>query len=371
MVEIKAIDTEYRGFLFRSRLEARWAYYFDAIGTPWLYESEGYELDGVRYLPDFYLPELGVFVEVKPDTPRRDSPEMAKAIALAKASDKPVLISSGDPGGSMPLHALMYSPDYGEDGHWYLSSASLGNCPDCERTVFTEWNRAHFGTPDYCEHLNEASRLPASCELAAKEAGRLARQSRYEFGATPSGARVRLPARFYRAHMPVSVYLAGKIPTGTWGCRTSQPGKSPCRCKDERQCSGYSWRDRIFPNYEQVKEPFRGDSGLKVDGYVYAGPSFEGSGHGCYDHETVSRCFSELYNCDAIFAWIHRPDVHGTMAELGYAKAYNKRIYVGFDVSRYRTLPETLKFARDISNEWIACTDPRTAWRAFQRWYKG
>ena len=32
MSEIKAIETYYKGYRFRSRLEARWAVFFDAAG---------------------------------------------------------------------------------------------------------------------------------------------------------------------------------------------------------------------------------------------------------------------------------------------------------------------------------------------------
>ena len=42
MGEMKAIQTEYKGYLFRSRLEARWAVFFDACGVDWEYEPEGY-----------------------------------------------------------------------------------------------------------------------------------------------------------------------------------------------------------------------------------------------------------------------------------------------------------------------------------------
>lgn len=78
---IKAIETSYGGYRFRSRLEARWAVFFDALGITWEYEPEGYVLsDGTCYLPDFWLPGLlwranggwgdfdkrGMFAEVKP-----------------------------------------------------------------------------------------------------------------------------------------------------------------------------------------------------------------------------------------------------------------------------------------------------------------
>lgn len=54
MKEIKPIETIYKGYRFRSRLEARWAVFFDALGVDWEYEPEGFELpSGRRYLPDF------------------------------------------------------------------------------------------------------------------------------------------------------------------------------------------------------------------------------------------------------------------------------------------------------------------------------
>lgn len=68
MSEIKAIETVYNGYKFRSRLEARWAVLFDAGKIKYEYEPEGFELpDGTRYLPDFYLPEYDWYVEVKPN----------------------------------------------------------------------------------------------------------------------------------------------------------------------------------------------------------------------------------------------------------------------------------------------------------------
>lgn len=55
-MEIKPIETKYKGYRFRSRLEARWAVFFDAIGAKWEYEPEGYLLkDGTMYLPDFLV----------------------------------------------------------------------------------------------------------------------------------------------------------------------------------------------------------------------------------------------------------------------------------------------------------------------------
>ena len=63
--EIKPIETIYNGYKFRSRLEARWAVFFDAMGIKYEYEPEGIEVNDCKYLPDFYFPELELFGEVK------------------------------------------------------------------------------------------------------------------------------------------------------------------------------------------------------------------------------------------------------------------------------------------------------------------
>jgi hypothetical protein len=64
---IKPIETIYKEYRFRSRLEARYAVYFDSVGITWEYEREGYDLGGgLFYLPDFWLPQVMMWAEVKP-----------------------------------------------------------------------------------------------------------------------------------------------------------------------------------------------------------------------------------------------------------------------------------------------------------------
>lgn len=66
---IKAIETEYKGCRFRSRTEARWAVFFDALDWSWQFEQEGFELKSGRYLSDFLVQIPGhgpTWFEVKP-----------------------------------------------------------------------------------------------------------------------------------------------------------------------------------------------------------------------------------------------------------------------------------------------------------------
>ena len=103
MNTLHAIPTIYQGYAFRSRLEARWAVFFDALAFRWEYEPEGYVLpDGTRYLPDFWLPQVSMFAEVKPACLGDDIVEigdeaMAKVIGLVETTGHPVIILDGVP----------------------------------------------------------------------------------------------------------------------------------------------------------------------------------------------------------------------------------------------------------------------------------
>lgn len=55
-----------RRVVFRSRLEARWARYFDQMNLSWLYEPFSEDIgSGVTYTPDFVVEGIGA-IEIKP-----------------------------------------------------------------------------------------------------------------------------------------------------------------------------------------------------------------------------------------------------------------------------------------------------------------
>jgi hypothetical protein len=97
----RAIQTRYAGCRFRSRLEARWAVFFDAMGIPWQYESQGYYIGGRTYLPDFYLTECATWVEVK-----GDEGELDHSLMLAGAERLP----AGRPKGERGPRLLILGP---------------------------------------------------------------------------------------------------------------------------------------------------------------------------------------------------------------------------------------------------------------------
>jgi hypothetical protein len=108
---IKAIETSYKGYRFRSRTEARWAIWLDAMGIKWDYEYEGYNLGSAGYyLPDFLIQlpwrshDIAImgaikgfgefFFEVKP---YENVEYNDKHAALTKTLDTPLICVHGVP----------------------------------------------------------------------------------------------------------------------------------------------------------------------------------------------------------------------------------------------------------------------------------
>lgn len=99
---LRPIDTYFGGHRFRSRLEARWAVFFNKLGVTFDYEPEGFKLaGGLWYLPDFWLPQVSMWAEVKPNDCRDrlviDFEAIQKAAGLSMESNHAVLILDGRP----------------------------------------------------------------------------------------------------------------------------------------------------------------------------------------------------------------------------------------------------------------------------------
>lgn len=90
------IETRYKGYRFRSRLEARWAVFFDALGLKWEYEPEGFQTSAGWYLPDFRITKGAeqFYLEVKPAHVPVDDPRLE---AFAKVAARGIRWTHGDP----------------------------------------------------------------------------------------------------------------------------------------------------------------------------------------------------------------------------------------------------------------------------------
>lgn len=199
---IKVIPTIYKGYRFRSRLEARWAVFFDACGVEWEYEPEGYDLgDGLYYLPDFLLhgvqgrAEGDLYVEVKGKMTADDAKKIFRFCEIGMphgdACDKSytaVLVVGKIPDGK----------DAGEITE-YISRIAYNS----ENEFPNEFNFETIDGDHFAAHPginknggfelfgDDSNYLCDMDSVATERAYRLARQARFEHGETPNFRRYR------------------------------------------------------------------------------------------------------------------------------------------------------------------------------------
>ena len=196
MNKITAIPTEYKGYRFRSRLEARWAVFFDACRVKWEYEPEGFELpNGQCYLPDFLLhgcagrsPE-DLYVEVKGKMTAADADKIYQFSGIRDVEDReitnPILVVAGIPDGDDIGDIEDYCQDLGYSG---FPEVAGGPYPFNFETIDGDYFVAHpginkqgqfelFGDDNsYTYDRDNASTLWAF---------KMARQARFEHGEQP------------------------------------------------------------------------------------------------------------------------------------------------------------------------------------------
>lgn len=122
---IKAIETRYNGRHYRSRLEARWAVFFDTLGLSYEYEPEGFEFDGMRYLPDFYIREWDAYVEIK-GTLAAANDDRRKHRAFVSQKQSCLYVAIGQPLTRMIIVLLPRTP------HWNTACQMICKLIGCE-----------------------------------------------------------------------------------------------------------------------------------------------------------------------------------------------------------------------------------------------
>ena len=153
------IWTVYRGTRFRSRLEARWAAFFDLIRWRWVYEP----FDAEGYIPDFLITgKRGLLVEVGPCVDRQDYWDKAMKPNRAVASlgrDLLVVGVSPSPGRldshcvAGPLGEFVDGPDGETAFDW--ASGLWARCYECRSIGVCHRTRSFVLRP--CGHHQSGS----------------------------------------------------------------------------------------------------------------------------------------------------------------------------------------------------------------------
>lgn len=155
---MKALETWHSGYRFRSRLEARWAKFYEVVERRYEYEKQGFELgNGICYLPDFHFPDDGWWNEIKGDNfTEEDGHKIAKLNealyqrALSECGTQPAnplvaLTLRRETGCFLtigPPHVGPNGPDYEIIHYVVASDYSMGtgsnlwvDCPQCGKVT--------------------------------------------------------------------------------------------------------------------------------------------------------------------------------------------------------------------------------------------
>lgn len=181
---LKPIETLAYGYRFRSRLEARWAVAFTTARIEWQYEPEGFDLgEAGYYLPDFWLPQVKMWAEVKPTMLSDD--ELQKANALAIQSRFACLLLIGPPAQAAywAIDPFGWPTEYATGNGLYGSVVRASDFApfSCEEYHLTE-SRFYSGTGAWPHEFP----MPAEYDDYMHPAIYAARSARFEHGESPS-----------------------------------------------------------------------------------------------------------------------------------------------------------------------------------------
>ena len=184
---IQAKPTIYNGVQMRSRLEAKWAAFFDQIGWRWEYEPDGF---GDYYIPDFMI--LGprpLLIEVRPVATEpgyeaqiptmRISPDLWKHdLLVVGATALPVFRAEDNGWGySQPCGLIgeffgphQYLPedihDDCSEGSWGWTRAYWTSCTECHQLGVSSQELSWINSP--CSH---GGKYAVDFELGERNAG--------------------------------------------------------------------------------------------------------------------------------------------------------------------------------------------------------
>jgi len=113
-------------------------------------------------------------------------------------------------------------------------------------------------------------------------------------------------------------------------------------------------------------------------GFIYCGPwlagehsIFEGHDNPRNWKETSDRCKGQIANCDAMFVWLNTLEAFGTLAEMGYAHAIGKPIFVGIESGEFADVEASeLDFTLSMTaTHHGVYSSPKELWEVVKYWF--
>ncbi len=189
---------------------------------------------------------------------------------------------------------------------------------------------------------------------------------------------------------PLTIYLAGKISREDWRNNVVCNDKvKTSEVSDEAMISREEWSvaRQSIRGLHHYAGPYYADSN-----WASHSPYFGDDTHGlmanrntapyeaeCEEYETPHGCATTGFACspraplvhrlcasaihasDLLYAWIDQPDCYGTIAEIGYAAALGKTIWIA-GPKRYRDMWFVYEYANRVEFDWSNPENPIIRW---------
>ncbi len=189
MPQIKSKRTKYKNIVFRSKLEAQWAVFFDFLNIAYQYEPDWdyVEFGGfqIPYKPDFYLTEFDLWIEIKPVELKKISDgDIRKIVGWANDEVTEIIVLIGAPKIPKPLdkehHKFQLSPKKEVikiSSYWWCICPKcgkvgiewMGSIPnECQDSCFKEDEFDLFGEEIDYPDGHKTKRLKDACAFARR-----------------------------------------------------------------------------------------------------------------------------------------------------------------------------------------------------------
>lgn len=194
----KALDTVFDDRRFRSRTEAKWAVFLKVVKHKYEYEERGFDLpNGTWYLPDFYVPALRAWIEVKGVMTPKDSETL---LAFARFQAEPILVVNDVPAPES------YGPGFHVIGRQWRSEVVALQEASWIMTPRGALPEAHGmptyitpeAKPDHGDLWLRKSSPVLSVFPDIEDAYRAARYARFEHGEEPGTEKLTAPGSGWR-----------------------------------------------------------------------------------------------------------------------------------------------------------------------------
>ena len=191
---MKPIETFYNGYRFRSRLEARWAVFFDALGVEYDYEPEGFDLgNGLYYLPDFKIKCWGtrgeindkpfdLWIEVKGEMTQEDADKIYEFAGQIVYYDQWSMYKIENP--VLVVGNIPHPYTYFDSMYNYKEMNGIRIYPWNYETIDGDYYAAYPAVKDGRFYLDGADYMTMN-PYVIRDAFVKARQARFEHGETP------------------------------------------------------------------------------------------------------------------------------------------------------------------------------------------